>query len=484
MAWAQQAAHGALLFKIKYTALSQAPFLFHPFFLVCGWLSAILHADLGVTFFAVRAVGVVLFFASVYRYLGFLQVGRIASIAALILIGVSAGFGEIFALLGADPETLKNFPADFFSPEFNTFPLMCNPLFPFSLVVMVLAIYWADKGTRSERPSYLWASGAATGLSALIHPYSVLLLFAWVTIVAVGRTRQRALPYLGRYFGAALPASIYILLLTELLPLVAKHNARGLMPSRPLLGCILGFGLPLMLAVFAFIAQPARLNQYWQIVAWFLLSVALSYFPFWFQRKLIFGAHVPLCILAGMGCDVIWVRCFNSRLRRAIVTIAAVVLLLLVNATPIRFVIVNIKIDPGDLPNTPFVRKELMDGVEFLAKNSKPDDLVFADFITSCYIPAYSGNTVFWGHWAMSVDFEQRQEWATNIFDPASGWDNARRLREFYDTGVQFIFLDEQLLLRLGEHPETMRLILEKAEKVFESPAVTIYRAKDRRAAY
>jgi len=47
MAWAEQAARGALLFKIKYTALSQTPFLFHPFFLVCGWLSAILSCGSG-----------------------------------------------------------------------------------------------------------------------------------------------------------------------------------------------------------------------------------------------------------------------------------------------------------------------------------------------------------------------------------------------------------------------------------------------------
>src|ERR1700691_1118397 len=33
-AWAQQAAHGALLFRDKYTALPHAAFLFHPFFLV------------------------------------------------------------------------------------------------------------------------------------------------------------------------------------------------------------------------------------------------------------------------------------------------------------------------------------------------------------------------------------------------------------------------------------------------------------------
>src|ERR1700719_25120 len=39
-AWAQQAAHGAWLFKLKFTALPHHGFFFNPFFLICGWLAA------------------------------------------------------------------------------------------------------------------------------------------------------------------------------------------------------------------------------------------------------------------------------------------------------------------------------------------------------------------------------------------------------------------------------------------------------------
>ena len=128
MAWAQQAAHGALLFKIKYTALPQTPFLFQPFFLLCGGIKTLLHLDLGFTFFALKAVGVVLFFASLYRYLDFLRVGRVAFFAASILIGISAGLNEIFALLGVD----WNLPADYVPPEISTYrSLVFIPLFPF-----------------------------------------------------------------------------------------------------------------------------------------------------------------------------------------------------------------------------------------------------------------------------------------------------------------------------------------------------------------
>jgi hypothetical protein len=42
---------------------------------------------------------------------------------------------------------------------------------------MLLSIYWLDRGTREARSSDLWLAGLATGVMALIHPYSLPLLF-------------------------------------------------------------------------------------------------------------------------------------------------------------------------------------------------------------------------------------------------------------------------------------------------------------------
>src|ERR1039457_2620066 len=72
MAWSQQAAHGSLLFKIKYTALPQSAFLFHPFFLICGWMSRIFSCEVGIIHFVMKAVGTVLFLLIFYRYTDYL----------------------------------------------------------------------------------------------------------------------------------------------------------------------------------------------------------------------------------------------------------------------------------------------------------------------------------------------------------------------------------------------------------------------------
>ena len=97
MAWAQQAAHGAWLFKIKYTALPHDGFLFHPLFLICGWLSALFSCDIGIVFWAMKAIGVALFMVTFYRYLDYLGLSEIQSVVASILVGVSSGF-EGFSL--------------------------------------------------------------------------------------------------------------------------------------------------------------------------------------------------------------------------------------------------------------------------------------------------------------------------------------------------------------------------------------------------
>ena len=98
-AWSQQAAHGSLLFQIKYTALPHAAFLFHPFFLVAGWISALFGCDVGIVLWALKAVGVALFFVTFFKYADYLGLNGFQSTAASILVGISSGLGGLLVFL-------------------------------------------------------------------------------------------------------------------------------------------------------------------------------------------------------------------------------------------------------------------------------------------------------------------------------------------------------------------------------------------------
>ena len=73
MSWSQQAAHGSLLFKVKYTSLPHRAFLFHPFFLICGWASRVFAVNVALVHLLAKEVGVVLFFLVFYQYIDFLE---------------------------------------------------------------------------------------------------------------------------------------------------------------------------------------------------------------------------------------------------------------------------------------------------------------------------------------------------------------------------------------------------------------------------
>ena len=188
MAWSQQAAHGALLFKLKFTALPHSPFLFQPFFLLCGWASRLTGANLGIVHLVAKEIGVVVFFLLFYRYTDYLQLSAFQSLLASVLVGISSGIGGELAMLFGRHEP-PNLSTDLWMPEVSTYwSLLWNPLFPWSLALMLLAIFWLDRGTRDERPRDLWRAGLTAGVLTLIHPYSQPLLLAFaVVVIAVRR---------------------------------------------------------------------------------------------------------------------------------------------------------------------------------------------------------------------------------------------------------------------------------------------------------
>ena len=476
MAWTQQAAQGHFLFQLKFTALPHSAFLFHPFFLLAGWLSWLFAGNVGLTLFVLKEVGVVFFLLAFFKYADHLGLNRFQSVVATILAGVSSGVGGLLAWFGfGDPSS--NFSGDLWLVDMNTFwCLLWNPLFPWSLTLMLLALFWLDRGSRDGRKSDFWRGGAVTGILVLVHPYSQPLLFAFAVLVTALRQKRDALAYLFRYFLAAIPFVIYVGLVAAH-PLISRHDSTGRMISPSLATYALGFGLPLLFCVAGLVVEREQLmKRCWPIMLWFVLSVALAYFPFWFQRKLIFGAHVPLCIMAAISLDLLLSRFSKSRTRGWVTAAAAVILLPLLVSTPAYLLVRENREVRNNTTGAYYINNDLMDGLHFLKTQTKSGDVVFATVETSRLIPGLAGNTVVWGHWAQSVDLAEREKWITNLFNPQSNWTDPNRAREFWGTGIQYIFANGDLEQRLDQNPPEWRVILNDADVVFTNRSVVIYK--------
>jgi hypothetical protein len=477
MAWSQQAANGALLFEVKFTALPQSPFLFHPFFLISGWLARLFACQVAIIHLVLKEVGVVLFFLLFYKYSEYLRLNQFQSVVASVLLGISSGVGGLLGFAGWINRS-PILPADLLMPEMSTYAsLLWNPLFPYSLALTLLAIYYLDRGTRESRSSDLLAAGFATGGLALVHPYSQPLLLTFAVCIVIVRSRPQWRGYLLRYFAASLPFLLYVVLVSLLQPVIAQHSSRGAMSSPSISAYILGFGLPLLMWMLGFAVQWGRwMKQYWQLVLWFALSVGFAYAPFWFQRKLVFGAHIPLCILAAISFDLVLARVRVPQVRKlclAAVTVAFVPLLAL---TPIYLLITEYRVALNTADGDYFLSNEMLDGLNFLKRASKPADVVLATVETSRLIPALSGNTVVWGHWAMSVDYSERKDWYVKLFDRYQNWDDGKRSREFWGSGIQYIFADSYLKRSIEQDQIKWYVILRDADEIFHNDTVLIYK--------
>jgi hypothetical protein len=481
LAWAQQAAHGHFLFQLKFTALPHAAFLFNPFFLAAGWLSHLFGGNIGFTLFLLKEVGVVCFLLAFFKYVDYLGLNRFQSVAATILAGVSSGLGGLLVWLGLG-NPANNFSGDLWVVDMNTFwSLLWNPLFPWSLTLMLLALFWLDRGSRDGCNADFWFGGVATGILALVHPYSQPLLFAFAVLVTVLRRKVSALSCLLRFFATALPFVVYVGSVAAFNPLISKHDYLGQMASPSPANYALGFGLPLLIAAAGLLVEREQLvKRCWPVLLWFALSVGLAYFPFWFQRKLIFGAHIPLCIVAAVSLDWLLNRFSNSRTRGWVTTMLAIVLLPLLGSTPVYLLARENREVRANADGYYYVSRDVMNGLHFLKTETKPSDVVFARVETSRLIPGLAGNTVVWGHWAQSVDLVQRQHWITNLFNPHADWTDPNRAREFWSTNIQYLFADGPLKRSVEQGRYRWQVILSDADMVFTNRSVVIYRHRDK----
>jgi len=153
----------------------------------------------------------------------------------------------------------------------------------------------------------------------------------------------------------------------------------------------------------------------------------------------------------------------------------------LLMATPVYLIWTGIQEVRTNAGDAYFVRDDVMEGLNFLRQNSDPDEVVFATVSTSRLIPGFAGNTVVWGHWAMSVDHGERDRWFSGLFARGSDWTNDARAEEFWGTGIDYIFADGLLKTGIERNPEAWRVILAEADRLFANPSVLIFRHRDRR---
>lgn len=444
LAWAKQAALGATLFKLKLTAIPHEPFLLQPFFLAVGRLSAWTGWPLGVSQLLLRCAGVAAFWLAFQRMARRRGFSGAALWSALLLAGFGAGLGGASLLL-LDAATMRaHMPVDIWLVDANTaWSLTWNGLFPWSLALIVFYVDCVGRAAEGERGPSGWLGGLALGLLLLVHPYSAPLLAALAVFECVRRGRPAALAPL---LLPALPAAAHAGWLSWTNPLVARHGQAGRMTTPTWTAVLLGFGPCLALAAGgALSGGRAFLRRHAALLAWAAGALLLSRAPVWFQRKLLFGAQLPLALLAGAAVAELAERDGGGRRVAAGLTALALAL----GAPSWGYIAYNTRLSLSLRESGRYyVSERVQEGLDALAKLGGTEQVVFCAVETGGLVAMSTGKTVVWGHWAQSVDYEETRAWADALLaagDPkakaASLWGRVDyvfaegRLKEEVDSG-------------------------------------------------
>ncbi|MCS7193214.1 MAG: hypothetical protein NZ937_09580, partial [Armatimonadetes bacterium] len=147
-------------------------------------------------------------------------------------------------------------------------------------------------------------------------------------------------------------------------------------------------------------------------------------------RKLIEGAHLPMCILAAWA----WHELVLSKtvvIRRH----PTLVLLLVGGITPLTFWVSQVRnfmqndeiaLHRGGVPF--YMHERHLRLIDWLARNTRPDEAIFCNYPLGNYIPILTGRRVFIGHWGGTVRVKEKLQAARRIWRGELPIEEAKKL--------------------------------------------------------
>jgi hypothetical protein len=476
-------------YTIPFTPEEHSGAYLYTFYLGLGKLSSLIGLSVVQTYQLARLACGVSLLVMAYVFVSTFLEGRDRRLVAYLLISLSSGLGWLVLLVGG-PATLSIVaPIDFWWIEANTFlAILTFPHFTAALALLLLFFTLALRHLETfSLPTLLL--GIPTFLAlCVVHPYNAFLVDGvlagyWVLLFLKRRRipRREALPMM--IWGVTpIPLLAYYYWALASDPVYRSWAAQTFLPSPSIPHLLSGYGFVFLLAIGGLAhAIRKRDERGFFLVSWVASIMVLTYAPFSFQRKMVEGLHVALCILATIGLfeyllpialNASWLDRFanwrgydRSGLRRLL-------LYSVIIATFPSNLYLIAETSAAALLNTPslYYLSEEVEAVDWLKENTQRTDTVLASYKIGRFIPAHSGNTVFMGHFIETVDVERKRELA-RIFFQADTSDEFRKglLSEY---GVHYLFHGPSEKQTGDFQPSTCDYLL----PVYRNSEVSIYR--------
>jgi hypothetical protein len=407
LAWIRQASEGWWLLVDRYTTEPTGRCFFHPVFLALGLLVRLTGLPILAVWVVARVASAALatfcLFLFVRRAVG---PGRQALIA-LATITLGGGIGWYWLVTDGSAAS-----TDVWMPELTFYQSLRWPfLWSIALVMMMAFFAAAAEAIASGSRRAALAAGLLFAAVALVHPYNVVTFTVVPGVfMATEALRNRRVDWsaVGNYVLIGLlaaPAILYQIAVVRIDPVLKLHSEVDMTSPGPF-WYLTGFG-PVLIALALFGLRPA-----WRggplarlAVVWAVAGALLLYSPVSFNRRLVTGLIIPVGILASYPAEAFVARVLTARPTRArVAAAAAAVALFLVAIVPTNALATREDWRSALYGRYPvYIDRDLTGAFEWL-RAAEPG-VVVADENLGNLVPAFTGQTVYAGHWAQTVDY-------------------------------------------------------------------------------
>ncbi|MGI6295968.1 MAG: hypothetical protein ACOX3G_07740 [Armatimonadota bacterium] len=429
LSWMRQAADGHFFQRNLFTSEPQPARQFNLLFLAMGWCAAICHLPLIAVFHLFRIVLGIALILCLWQFSKLFLADEASRRIFIPLVGLSAGIGWMFPNASAPTG-----PVDIWQPEAITFlSIYLNPLFLAGLLLMVGALYWLELARREGKAKYAAYAGFHLLILGNVHTYDVLTVACiWLCLLIYQFISKQSRAELFRTIKLsaltaiiAAPSTAYQFWVYAGDP-IYRARANTSISSPPLLSFILGYGLVLVVAIAAvWMMKKAKLiNSAVSLpIVWSIVGFAIPYIPIAQQRKLVMGLHIPLCILCAYALSLLITRIPTIISRLTLALIIAITAISNVNFTVNDMTLLTQGRTVTHYPA--YLTDHQLAAMRYLHLHAKPDDTIFAGPAFSLFVPACTGDQVYYGHWSETPDYSGKlADWASlsNITLPDDCW--------------------------------------------------------------
>ncbi len=475
LSWLRQMADGHFFLHNLFTTDPQKDLEFNVFFWLLGRVMAVTHCSPQAALQLARVGGGIGLLWLIYKfYRHCLPENISARLTAFGFACLSSGFGWFVWTRWQDKNSPGS-PVDAWQPEAYTFlSIYTSALMTVSTILILGALYALLLGEQTGRWKYPIIAGVCGGLLGNMHSYDVLhLSAAWgvflVVLTVLRRGKGMAQSWLRAVVALALtlPTTLYMYYVFNAEAVFHKRaNVPTLSPA--FWHYVLGYGFVFLLAVLAAwrvmrksVPPPPNNGGAGQefvsvnltppllgtgglsfplpllfALCWAIGGFLVCYLPFAFQRKMLMGEHIPLCLLAGVGAA--WLV---GKLRPQVRTLALAALVLAALPSNVFFLLRDfrhLQTNHSETHLSPFLSTSLMDVYGWLRVNT-PADAAVVGFPGLCTaLPGEAGRAVWAGHWAETPSYGKKDSEFADAFDRLTP--DADRHAFLQSTHTQYLF--------------------------------------------